>query len=103
MPGIAERRREGFPSRLGRADVLERGEHPVDRDPASAAEVDHLADDIRGRRLDGAFDCIRNVRELARLLAITENLDRLPVDHRRYELRKGHLGPLAWAAHRQAP
>src|SRR5256886_11227743 len=80
---------------LDAADVLQRVEHEVHRDAASATEVDDLADHVGGLGLYGAVHRIRNVGELACLLAIPEDLDLLVVDEGLHETAEGHIRPLA--------
>jgi len=60
---------------LQAADLFEHGEHLVHSDSTAAPEVEDLADHVSGGSLDGALDRVGNVREVACLLAITEDFD----------------------------
>ena len=84
-------------------DLFERRENLVHSGAASAAEVEDLPDDVSGGRFDSAFDRVGHVRELTRLLAITEHLDVLARRERFHEPREGHVRSLARTVDGEVP
>src|ERR1700693_4186352 len=97
VTGITGRGGQGFPARLDPADVLEGREHAVRGAAASTAEVEDLSHHVGGCGLDRSIDCVRDVSELAGLLAVAENLDCVAIDQRLHEPRERHVGPLTRA------
>src|SRR5262249_55766014 len=97
MPHVALLRRIDAYHRLAPSHTADEVENLVDRDPRPTSDIVHTARNAFARGGDVCRHDIAHEREIACLLAVAVDGDRLAEDRRAQELVKSHVGPLPWS------